>query len=475
MHWLLLCLMLASGPKDRLNAFIDGFNSKSEAKLRTMMDANFAPSMFSQRKPEEWAVQLKKFADDLAPLSIKKILLDREDAIVAEVLTKNKEEMGLRLDLDKAEPHRIVGARISGSVQGMVEDRKTFVVKDFRDLQDLARQERAGNEIPAIAIAIWRDGKVETAVDGIREVGKPDPVAPEDRWLVGSIGKSMTSTLIGRLIDEGKLTWDSKLGDLLKDVSMLPEYRDVTVEQLLQHRGGIPQDLNFDGNAIYHIVGNLTDPTAIRAAYAKNILGRRPIGKPGERFSYSNAGYALLGHIAERLTGKPFEKLLSEYVFTPIGMDSAVAGMPGADGMPSGKGEPHGHIPADKGFEPHVLNGPLTYMAAPAGLGVACTVGDLAKYVAWHMRGYLGEPIELKTETVRRLHTPMAKDGKYAAGWVVDGQSQGHNGSDGTFRAEIAFWPKEKVAMAAIVNCGGGDPSPGRQAILALYRKLFPS
>jgi len=464
----------AQSSQKRLGDFLKAFNSKDDATIRTMMDANFDPSIYARRKPEEWSAQLKQFATDLAPLAIREILLDKETAIVAAVLTASGEKMGLRLDLAKEAPHRIVGLRFSGNVQGLVEERKKVEIRDYKDLSDLARQVRNGYKVPAIAIAVFQGGKLETAVDGLREVGKSDPVTVNDRWLVGSIGKSMTSTLIGRLIDEGKLDWNSKLGDLLKDVPMLPEYRDVKLEQIMQHRGGMPQDLNFEGQTVDRIVGRLADPTAIRAAYVKDILSRKPIAKPGEKFAYSNAGYAILGHIAERVTGKPFEILLKEYVFNPIGMDSAIAGLPGTDGQPSGRGEPHGHIPTADGYEPHVLDGPLNYMGAPAGLGVSCSIGDLAKYVAWHMRGYLGEPIELKTETVRRLHTQMADKGQYAAGWVIGDGFQGHNGSDGTFVAEIAFWPKERFAAAAIVNCGGAEnPSPPMQAILAVYKKLF--
>src|SRR5262249_53299957 len=160
------------------------------------------------------------------------------------------------------------------------------------------------------------------------KMGSPDLVTKEDRWLVGSIGKSMTSTLLATFIDEGKLKWDSKLGDLLKDIPMKDAYKGVTLEQVMQHVGGIPQDSGFSGATIQRITGSLKDPTEIREAYAKDILGRDPIGKPGERFAYSNAGYALLGHIAERIGKKPFEVLLKERVFDPIGMKSAIAGQP---------------------------------------------------------------------------------------------------------------------------------------------------
>jgi len=475
----LLSLGWSQTSSDRLNALAAAINSKDAAKLRAAVESQFAASMFAARKVEDWVGRLQSIGNDLAPIQIKATLLDKETVFVAEIETKEGEKLGLRLDLDPKPPHQIVGIRFSANVQGLVEDRQIVPIGDFRDLKELAKKVREANKVPAIGVAIWRNGKIEAAADGVREIGKPDPVTANDRWLVGSIGKSMTSTLIARLIDQGKLDWNSKLGDLLKDIPMRAEYRAVTVEQLMQHRSGVPRDSNFDGATVARIVGKLTQPRAIRAAYVKDILNRLPIGKPGEKTAYSNAGYAILGHLAERVGGKPYEELMADLVFKPIGMTSAIAGMPGAPNQPGAKGQPHGHVPFASGLRPQTLDGPLTYMGAPAGLGIACTVGDLAKYAAWHMRGIAGEKIELKTETVRRLHRPMAKGETYAAGWVIDEKSgpgvfHWHNGSDGTFRSEMAFWPNEKFVAVAIVNSGGeGDPSPSMQAMRAIYRKLF--
>jgi CubicO group peptidase (beta-lactamase class C family) len=245
---------------------------------------------------------------------------------------------------------------------------------------------------------------------------------------------------------------------------------------MLQHIGGIPQDMNFSVQQVQTIAGTLKDPVAIRASYAKNILNRDPIGKPGERFAYSNAGYALLGHIAERVGKKPFEKLMEEKVFMLIGMKSALCGMPGDPGMPSGPGQPHGHFPMESGPRPGKLGGSLTHMAVPAGAGIACSIEDLNRYTVWHMRGFLGEKVPgMKPEIIKRLHTPIKQSGgeSYAAGWSVSPLRHGHNGSDGTFLAEMAFFPEHKLVVVSICNMGNEDESAPLQAVMAVQKRVI--
>lgn len=463
-------------PRARLDAFVAAFNTQDLNKIRQMVDQDFSPKMFQSRKAEEWASQTQQFALNFAPISVEKILLDKPEAIVALIETKGGRKMGLRLDFEGAAPHQIIGIRF-GDPENLSGGPIKFDFSDYKNLNDLATKVRDFNHVPAIAIATWKDGVINSAVNGKREAGKPAAVTKNDLWLVGSIGKSMTATLIGFLIEEGKLKWDSKLGELLPKVKMRDEYRAITIEQLLQHRSGLPQDSLYDGVTVARIVGKNVTPTDIRASYANDILNRPPLAKLMEKFAYSNAGYAILGHITEIVTGQPYEKLMKTYVFDKIGMPSALVGMPGTKGQPSGEGQPHGHLRNGTEAIPHILQGPINHMTAPAGGGVCCTIEDLAGYAAWHMREFNGENLGLKPETVQRLHTPIA-DQPYAAGWVMDTRTpnpfHGHNGSDGTFVAEMAFWPKEKFVAVSIINEGfEASPTPPMQAILTIYNRLF--
>lgn len=456
-----------------MDSFIAAFNSKDQAKMKAMIEANFAPGMFERRKLEEWVTQSMSIANDLAPIKVEKILLEKAEAIVFQAKTGNGETLAFRLDFEPQPPHKIIGIRIDQDPQGLLETRKVVDYSGYKDLNDLSSRIAREVKAPAMVLATWTNGKIEVGVGGVQKVGSPELATINDRWLIGSIAKPMTASLVATFIDEGKLKWDSKLGDVLTDVPMKEAYKAVTIEQLMQHLSGVPQDMTYTGITVMRIVGSLKDPVAIRASYVKDVLSRDPIAKPGEKMAYSNAGYAILGHIAERLGKKPYAQLMKERLFDPLGMKSAVCGYPGEAGMPSGPGQPHGHFDVNEGPRPGKIGGDLTNLTAPAGGGVACTAEDLAKFGAWHLQGMVGEKTGiLKSETIKRLHTPLPRNAggeRYAAGWVIEGEMHGHNGSDGTFNAELALFPKEGLVVVGIVNMGfERDPTPGQDAIRAI-------
>ena len=347
--------------------------------------------------------------------------------------------------------------------------------QQWRDIDDLLTQIRKDNKTPAISVAIVQNGKVaEERVNGLREQGKTGSVQTNDRWQIGSIGKSMTSTLIAILIEKGVLRWDMTLGEALPKLRMQHGYERVTLEQVMQHRGGIPQDMGYQREFIERITKGAETPTAVRAAYVADILQRAPIAAPGAKMHYSNGGYALLGYIAETRTGKPFEKLMQDTLFKPLGMQHSLIGFSG------GAGQPQGHALTENGLEVMNFEGKLPMMTAPAG-GACCSIGDLARFAKCHLDGLQGKSTLLKQESFRRLHTPpTTQEGeeKYACGWMIIDKApvpfHEHNGSNGTFRADMRIYPSKNIAIVAIQNCGGEDePAPTVQAILAIQRRLF--
>lgn len=254
---------------------------------------------------------------------------------------------------------------------------------------------------------------------------------------------------------------------------MKPGYRDATLEQIMHHRGGIPQELEFSEAQINRIVGSAKTPTEIRWNYALDLLSRDPIAEPGKRFAYSNGGYALLGIIAERTTHKPYETLVKDLVFKPLGLHRSFTGI---DTLPATR--PSGHVRGPKGWEEANFTGSMEFMFAPAGGGIYMSPADLARFGQAHLDGLHGSNGLLKAKTVQRLHKALPGDGlDYACGWGVESfpgveTFHGHNGSNGTFRAQLCIFPKAGVVVAGFVNCGGeSEPIPPLQAALAIARK----
>ncbi|MBI3716702.1 MAG: beta-lactamase family protein [Betaproteobacteria bacterium] len=212
-----------------------------------------------------------------------------------------------------------------------------------------AAKVRPDTGAPALGIVIASvDGAPEIAVDGVRVLDKADKVTANDRWHIGSMAKSMTATMIARLIEQGLLKFDSTLGELLPDIDMKPEYKAITLEQVMHHRAGL-QPLLRPEPALTKLV-NETQGSQIdkNAAFTRWLLTQEPIVPPGTAMKYSNGGYALVGHIAERLTKLDYRTLMQREVFTPLGMSTAGFGWP----IDLGPEQPRGHFPAPNGVVP---------------------------------------------------------------------------------------------------------------------------
>ena len=140
--------------------------------------------------------------------------------------------------------------------------------------------------------------------------------APDTKFRVGSTTKSFTALLILQLVQEGKLTLDAKLCDLLPAFNR-NKFGKITIDHLLRHTAGFP-DYNSHANFFNDVHDyRLSDTGIIRRISEYDLLS-----EAGTMFNYSNDGYILLGAIIEKVTGKPYETVLKEKILIPCGMVS---------------------------------------------------------------------------------------------------------------------------------------------------------
>lgn len=351
-------------------------------------------------------------------------------------------------------------------------------------LDGLLEPIREANKLPALAAAVVKGGQmVAVGVVGVRKQGSSERVTVDDKWHVGSCTKSMTAALAGMLVEEGKLRWDTTLAKMFPGLAteMQPEWRDVTLAQLLSHHGGAPHDLNEDGlwGRLWLRVGK--PPREQRAYLTRELLAKhKPVVPPGTKYVYSNAGYALIGHAIEELLDRSWEEVLCDRVFVPLGMASAGFGAPAGLGTID---QPWGHKPTGDGiFEPVP---PGLFADNPAAIGpggtVHCSIADLAKYAAWHLAGARGEGTLLRPETFKKLHTPFASDSEYAFGWVATQRPWGggtvltHAGSNTMFYAVIWIAPEKDFAVVVCTNAGGDIADKATEATAsALIGQYLP-
>ncbi len=322
---------------------------------------------------------------------------------------------------------------------------------------------RAKHDLPALAVIVVKAGKVcDRAAVGVRKSGDPALVTTNDVFHIGSCTKSMTATLAAMFIAEGKLRWDTTIADVFPELKgkMDKQYEAVTLEQLLTHRGGVPgRPPSAAWKQAWEQQGS---PMQQRTEFIQSVLSQPPAAAPGAKMIYSNQGYAIAGAMLEKLTGKPWETLITTRLFEPLQMKSAGFGPPG----PKDKVEqPWGHTGKLTLAEPLQQDNPPAI--GPAGT-VHCSLDDLACYVMFHLNAGKDGGL-LKPETFRKLHTPPA-GGDYAGGWVVlkrgwaGGNALMHNGSNSMWYLVMWLAPEKNFAVIVATNIAGPDAEKGCDA-----------
>lgn len=346
-------------------------------------------------------------------------------------------------------------------------------------LADVLEPIRARHKLPALAAAVLLKGHV-AALDavGVRKAGSDVAVTRDDQFHIGSCTKAMTATLVGLLVEQGKLGWETTLAEALPDLAeaMHADFRPVTIRQLLCHRGGLHPNLP-EGKSWGDAVQGKT-PREQRAHFARAHLTQPPAYRPGTKYQYSNAGYGIVGAAVERLTDTPFETLMRTMLFEPLGMASAGFG---AMGTPGKLDQPLQHRVDPLGLVQAIEPGPGSDNPDPLGPGgkVHCSMADWAKFVAEHLPTSLRVPRLLKPETLAALHAPP-EGGAYALGWNVTERAWGggrvlmHAGSNLKNYAVVWLAPLRDFAVLVATNQGnGGAEKAVDEAAGALVRRFL--
>jgi CubicO group peptidase (beta-lactamase class C family) len=291
---------------------------------------------------------------------------------------------------------------------------------------------------PAIGVGWQFHGRPRhVLVDGMRSVNADVPVTRQDKWHLGSITKSMTATLAARVVENGDLQWNARIGDILGSfvTGMRPEYREITLLQILSHRGGLPRDLQ----SVRDAAGNFLQ----RRGYVEAALQLPPVAAPGERMLYSNVDYVVAGLMLETVTGQPWEKLIARHVFEALGIRSFGFGPPGSTDKLD---QPQGHEPAPRGLRPTRYDIPEAM--APAGR-VHMSLEDLLLYLEAHR----DRPNAfLKEASWQTLHTPPF-GGDYALGWSVSSSGVlSHGGTNQKWKAEVVVDDERKLVCCSAAN-----------------------
>lgn len=357
---------------------------------------------------------------------------------------------------------------------------------EVRDLSSLLDPIIRKHDVPGmVAGIVVGDRLVASARAGVRMRGAPDTVNLDDRFHIGSCTKAMTATMCAILVEDGLLRWDTTLAEVFPDLApkMHEQYRNVTLAQLLANRGGAPSDLNADGlwGKLWNAKGT---PREARRMLLEGVVMREPAYPPGTKDLYSNAGFAMAGHIAETVAGRDYEELVRERLFAPLRMDSCGWGPPGRPGTID---QPRGHRDNDKPVEPDATGSDNPPAISPAGR-LHCTLADWSKFVSIHLRGDARNPNRectlLEPGTFERLHTPPDSLSDYALGWArpsrpwARGEMRGSTGHVLTHAGSNSMWfcvtwiaPERDFAVLVMCNDGKGGNKACDEAAWAMIQE----
>jgi len=367
-------------------------------------------------------------------------------------------------------------------------------------------------------VMIDRNGVLARGVAGTRRTGGATPVTLDDRWHLGSCTKAMTGTLAALLVADGTLRWDSTIGEVFNPLRpekqrITNNWRLVTLRQLTTCTGNVPYDLGeYGGRPLW---ANLWEkarhgvPPQEQRAYLFSELVRSGIGVPSTSFQYANASVALAGHMAETAAKTPYEELIRDRLFRPLGIGSAGFGAPGTatpDDQP--EDQPWGHTSAGKPVRPGV-NADNPASIAPAGTA-HMTIEDWGRFARLHLIGaeltmpvaidWANEPVEPAWDPAETLGLSPAdfavlhaqgndRNNDYAGGWIITdrpawakgtqpgatGRCLTHTGSNTMWTAAVWIAPEIDRAFLAVVNTGANAGGEAReralQAMIALDRK----
>ncbi|WP_175972868.1 serine hydrolase domain-containing protein [Corynebacterium sp. Marseille-Q2823] len=190
---------------------------------------------------------------------------------------------------------------------------------------------------------------------------------------IGSVTKMFTGELAHQLVEEEKLRTDTTVGEVL-NVGDAP-VADVTLQELLDHTSGLPRLAS--ASLLSNLASGVTGSNPYEGETVEDIVAAAKEAELKDRGkeSYSNLGYGLLGHMLETVDGQPYEQMLKERIFEPVGMTETYLMTPGS--VPDDA--PRGLTPTGRHAEPWEMEG-----SAPAG-AIRSTASDMAKFAEWFM------------------------------------------------------------------------------------------
>lgn len=309
-----------------------------------------------------------------------------------------------------------------------------------------------------LSVAVVKDGEIiYSGAFGKKNLEEDLPLQTSDLFRIASISKSFSATAIMQLVEEGRISLEDDVSNLIGFRVRNPAYPDevITLEMLLSHRSGIS-----DKNGYFTL--DRINPEIPGWEQSYNDY------PPGADYEYCNLCFNMVGAILENLTGERFDRYIVQKILDPLGIEG---GYNVSDLDPDRLASLYAYDPETESFrhspsaydprKEEIADYTPGYSApifSPTG-GMKMSAPDLARYMIMHMNyGRSGDVRILSEESARRMQTPLTEKNGYGLALhsfdqVIPGKTLiGHTGSAYGLYSVMLFDPAEKFGFVAITN-----------------------
>ncbi len=326
-------------------------------------------------------------------------------------------------------------------------------------LREALERSALRNDVPGAQLVVWHEGKASEFEFGEERHGTGRAVERDSKVPIGSITKTFTATLLMVLVSDGDVELDVPIVEYLPELRQaLGDAADVlTARHLLSHTGGLHSE----------VVAPIADGRPALAASVQDV-----VQPPGEGFSYSNAGYAIIGRLIEVATGMTWSEAVRTILLKPLDIDLGF--IAGPEGSTPSNASGHTVNRALRLVRP--VEQELTQVEAPAG-GLAASAADLVELAKMHLTPRHGgiDPGLVTPDHLAEMRRPVPGADPFglADGWglglaLFRGTGTGWLGHDGTAdgtSCHLRLDPESGTVVALTANAATGA---------ALWRDLLP-
>jgi CubicO group peptidase (beta-lactamase class C family) len=297
------------------------------------------------------------------------------------------------------------------------------------------------------AISVVKNGKI-IINEGYGMANKDTKTLnnPNTVFDIGSNTKQFTSTAILKLVELGKLKLNDPLSKFFKQLPT--DKQNITIHQLLTHTAGFKE-----------AIGNDFDDISLKQFFEELFASKLLFG-PGEKYSYSNVGYSILGRIIELVSEKSYETFLNKNLFAPAGMKQTGYLMPKWDTLQLSRSYNRGILEGKSPVLTYREKGDISWHLKANG-GINSTQNDM---LLWYKA--LKNNKIISNKSFKKLSTPYADYPggtlSYAYGWTVrilenNLKRIAHNGSNGAYSHSLIWFPEEDIFISYATNANSSE------------------